>query len=610
MGKRWLLPALLVLAAVITGVVWQSRTTVEPDAQRPSSANAIRDRVPLALQWHVGVAQRYRLRSESSVHMDAATSNRSSIDVLLHGLLDTLTLEAGHDDVVVGMKLSGVELKINNTVDAETNRALAIPFRVHFSADGMPIAFDFPAEVSVQNRKMLENLVRVFQVSIKSGAETWVAQEANGNGAYEAVYSRSGPMQIDKAKRNFSAPSASMLAGAGISSTERLRIDPASDWLNVMHVDEKLATTSQQGPALTISNQASLELQANEHVAVTPDLWRFEAAAAAVDDAVNKITHPVPKISADEARKQIGLTVPELDRSTEGRMVLVHRLRDLLRVDDSLPAYLLELLRTQSLSDRTRADLYLVFEEAGTDGAQEALVSVFTDNSTWSFKDNMRAIVAMAGVDEPNQGSIAALWNTALNNAADGNGQRIVSAATFALGSLGNTMKDSANPDYESLRSSLLNNALSGVNAQQRSDFLLAVGNTQDNALAHEIVDQLDDAAPSVRRATAESLGMLGVDQTADTLVSRFQREDSGQVRSAIAESLGSWSQPTASAMAMFRQAVTAEVDESARYNVAILLGRNMGKFPENATVLKALVRTEPSKRIRQKVADMLSAAP
>jgi HEAT repeat protein len=605
MGNRWLLPAVLTLGVIALVAVRLSGPT-DITTKSPPAATVPDNRFPLNIRWRVGVAQQYRLLSESAMHMEAATSSSSSIGVQLHGLLDTLTLEAGHDEVLVGMRLSSVELKINDTVDTGINSALSAPFRVRFASDGMPVAFEFPAEVSTQNRKMLENLVRMFQVSI-DGSDTWVAQESNGNGSYEAIYSRSGPLQIDKTKRNFSAPPASMMAGAEITSTEQLRIDPAHDWIIAMSVDEKLKTAGAVGPKMTISNRATLELQPGVQLTATPDTWRFKAAAASVDDTVARITQPVPDISAEEARKQIQSTIHELDKTKQGRIVLIHRLRDLLRVDESMPAVLLNILQMQQLSDRTRADLYLVFEAAGTNSAQAALVSVFTDNSKWSVKDIVRAIVAMGGVDKPNSDSIAALWSTTQNDVSDSNSQRVVSAATFALGSLGNTMNASSNLDYDSLRSSLLNNALSGGNDKQRSDFVFAVGNTQDSTLAHEIVGLLDDDAPSVRRATALSLGMLGIDQTADTLVSRYQQENNSQVRSAIAESLQSWAEPSDSAMAVFRHTVRTEADESARYNIVVLLGENLDKFPENESVLREIMRNEPSKRIRQKVAEALS---
>ena len=59
--------------------------------------------------------------------------------------------------------------------------------------------------------------------------------------------------------------------------------------------------------------------------------------------------------------------------------------------------------------------------------------------------------------------------------------------------------------------------------------------------------------------------------------------------------------------MAMFRQTVTAEADESTRYNITVLLSQNLEQFPENESVLREIMRTEPSKRIRQKVAGALS---
>jgi len=603
MKRQWLLLA-LALGVVALVTLWLSGFT-NITTKSPSNATAPEHSFPLNIHWHAGVAQQYRLLFESSMHMEAATSNRSTIGVQLHGLLDILTLETGYDGALVGMRLSAVELKINDTVDTEINHALSAPFRVRFASDGMPVAFEFPANISSQTRKMLENLAQTFQVSI-DGSDTWVAQESNGNGSYEAVYKRSGPLQLDKSKRKFSASPASMLAGANITSTEQLRLDPAYDWINVMKVDEELKTTGSAGPKMTISNHATLELQPGVQLTLTPELWRF-AAAAAADNTAARITHPVPDISAEDARKQIQSTIPELDTAKQGRMVLVHRLRDLLRVDESLPAVLLDILQTQQLSDRTRADLYLVFEQAGTDSAQAALVSVFTDNSRWSSRDALRAIVAMGGIDEPNQDSIAALWNMALNTESDRESQRVASAATFALGSLGNMMKVSSNPEYDSLRSSLLNNALSGANDKQRSDYVVALGNTQDSTLAYEIVNLLDDDAPSIRRATAQSLGMLGVDQVADTLVSSYKQEDNSQVRSAITESLQSWTEPSDSAMAMFRQTVRIEADESTRYNIAVLLGENLDEFPENESVLREIIRNEPSRRIRQKVAEVLS---
>jgi len=593
---------MLVLGVGVLLAVWfpdskDKDTSVLPQPATPAN------QATLSIQWHPGTAQQYRVLSESSMQMQGTVKGASSLRVHLQGLLDTLILETGTDQALVGMQLSSAELKINDTMDTETNRALGIPFRVRFAVNGMPLAFEFPAEVSQQNRSILENLVRTFQVSLKRG-ESWVTQESNGSGTYEAAYRRSGPNSFEKSKRRFNTTAAGMVSWSEVSSTETFNIESDRDWITAMDVVESMSSEGQGGPAMKVSNHATLKLQPDVQVALTARRWDFDAAAATIDDRA-LIKDTVPDMTAEQARKQILATVPELDATTQGRLALVHRLRDLLRVDTSLPALILELLKTQELSDRTHADLYLALEQAGTDSAQTALANVITDSS-WSLKDGMRAIVAMGGLKQPTAESISTLWDTA-RNYAGGERQRMARSATFALGSIGNNMHKADDPKYASLRSDLLSYALGSDDVATRSDYITALGNTQDTTLANEVVVLLDDTEPAVRRAAALSLGSLGTDQVADQLVSHYSKEHNGYVRGAIAESLQSWTQPTNSAMAMFRQAVRTEVDEGTRYNIALLLGNNLSKFPENESVLREIMRNEQSKRIRQKVAEALA---
>ena len=602
MNKQWLLLAALALGAVILLTEWNLDST-DKNPQLTTQPATPTDSTPLAMQWRYGVSQRYQILSESSMQMQATVQGASSIHVHMQGQLDTLTLKANSDEAVVGMQLSSVELKINDTVDAGTNRALSVPFRVRFATNGMPLAFEFPAEVNQYNRSILENLVRTFQVSLES-ADNWVVNESNSSGTYEVTYKRTGPAQIKKSKRKFDTTAAGIVSWSEISSTESFSIEVGRNWIAEMDVQETMNTDGQGSPAMTVNNHATLKLQLGTQLALSPDLWRFDATAAVGSASAAK--RPVPNITPEEARKQILATVPELDTTKQGRLRLIHRLRDLLRVDASLPAIILDVLKTQELSDRTRADLYLALEQAGTDSAQAALVEVITDNN-WSLKDGMRAIVAMGGIKQATTESITALWDMA-QYGSGGERQRMADSATFALGSIGNTMNQTDDPEYATLRSSLLSNALGAGSITQRSNYITALGNTHDTTLANEVVILLDDTEPAIRRAAALSLGSLGTDQVADRLVSHYSTEDNGYVRGAIAESLQSWSKPSDSAMAMFRQTVRTEKDESSRYNIAVLLSNNLDKFPENESVLREIMRNEPSKRIRQKAAEALSA--
>jgi len=603
--RRWLLLGCAGLLLASLGALWLLWRSSDESAALPTKSAALPPNAPpLDLRWHVGSSQQYEVRTDSSMQINTAgASAAQSMRVRMHCVLDLLTLEASPEAALVGMRLSSVELQVAGNSDPETNRALTVPFRVRYVAGGLPETFEFPAGVTAQHRGMLENLVRMFQVTMREG-EAWVAQESNASGAYEAAYLRTAPSRVEKIKRRFvGSPSSPAFSGADIASKEAFRIDAQRDWIAAMTVDETLRTQGRL--AMEITNHATLGLRPSAHAAGSPNTWSFIAAVrpAAAEPAAT----PIPKLSLEEANRRLLAEVSALDAAREGRSTSIHRLRDLLRANGAAPAALLEAMKTLEITDRTRADLYLAFELAGTAPAQAALASVVAD-TTWSTRDALRAIVALGGVARPSPDTLAALWTTVQSAPSSGDRSQLASTATFALGSLGNAMIVAKDPDYASLRARLLRGALSGTDTEQRANFVQAVGNTRDASLARDIVPLLNDAAPAVRRAAAQSLGMLGTNQVADELMSRFNQEHSSAVRGAIAESLVSWTAPPAPAVASIRSAIRTEPDENTRFNMARLLGKNLAAFPENRAVLQELVRTEQSMRIRQQVAEALAA--
>jgi len=97
-------------------------------------------------------------------------------------------------------------------------------------------------------------------------------------------------------------------------------------------------------------------------------------------------------------------------------------------------------MRTQDFSDRTRADLYLAFELAGSPEAQAALASVLAEPS-WSAQDGMRAIVALGGVKNPTADTLAALWNTAVGGQSGDGYEHLPGTAALAPGNLTNGLR-------------------------------------------------------------------------------------------------------------------------------------------------------------------------
>ena len=63
----------------------------------------------------------------------------------------------------------------------------------------------------------------------------------------------------------------------------------------------------------------------------------------------------------------------------------------------------------------------------------------------------------------------------------------------------------------------------------------------------------------------------------------------------------------TAKVMASISKVIQTEIDESARYSMANFTGKNLAKNSQYKPVLQKLIRTEPSKRVRQIIGDALA---
>lgn len=560
---------------------------------------------PFDLPWRVGTTQHYSVQTDSSLGMSVNGSGAGqSRSVQLHAALQMRTLDVGPAEVLVGMQLSAVDLQAGGASDEKINRRLSAPFRVRFAPAGLPNGFEFPATLNAGDREVIENLLRFFQVTIDKG-QTWVVQEENASGVYEAAYARGSATDVTKTKRRY----VSTLSDAvmDVASNESIRIDAKRDWLASMTVDETV-TSQYQGASIKVTNRATLELlpAISAPVATDAAIWDFIAAARPAPAPVTRAA--MSGLTKEAAHKQLMMSVGDLDTARKGRLAIIHRLRDLLRAEESMPALLLEEMRARILDDRTRADLYLVFELAGTASAQAALSSVITDERSVQT-DRMRAIVALSGITDPTEGAIDVLWSTARLGPASREHGLVAGTAVLALGSLGKSLLAEQDEKYPALRSALLSGTNSYLDPVEREQYVLAVGNTHDKSLAAEIVPLLNDPDPMVRAATAKSLGRLGSNGVANNLMMQFSQEKSNDVRAAMMEALVSWDLPTTQAMATLRQATPSESDPDTRFHMVKLLTKNLATFPENRIVLQDLLRTDQSNRIRQEIAEVFAVA-
>lgn len=594
--RRLLGPLVVLLAGAALGLLaWNDDGRTAPTATD----------VALALQWSEGASQKYDVVLDSSFEMGTHTSSSTpSLRVRVAGVLEIRTLATTPTEALVGMRLSPVDMRVNDTSDAETQRALELPFRVRFTRDGVPTAFEFLPALVTEHRELIENVVRTFQVELQGG-ESWVAVEPHASGAYEASYKRRAPAQWEKKKLRYIEKSGSEEAPL-LASQEVLSIDSRHNWLAAMTVHETVSTKDASGFAIDITNRATLELLPDSDV-TPPDFWSFvagEAREAPVDTKQRQI--PTNR-SRKRAAADLQTCVAGLDAATQNRSQWIHRLRDLLQMDAELPFVLLEALKTLELSNRTHADLYLALELAGTTEAQAALASVIEDPNSMPL-DNLQAIVALGAVAHPNAASLESLWQAARTAEMEGDAQ-VASTATLALGTVGSTLLGTDEDSYASLQASLVSGASDATGPERRTTFVLALGNTGDATLSPEIVSYLDDDDPRVRRAAARATEQVGASDVAEELMLHLEQEPNSIVRAAVASALVSWEEPPSTAMESIRMLIGDERDETVRLQMARVLGKNLSSFPDNRPVLAGMLRTEQSNPIRRQIAESLAEA-
>jgi tetratricopeptide (TPR) repeat protein len=591
---------LLIIAAALLGaffLLW--RPDGRPDI--PPVATLEKNPTDSELTWRIGNSQRYRVAVESSFVMTMPGGSGQTMGLRIDGVLEQSTLAISSAGVMTGMRFSSLNLTIDGAADQGVNQALQSPFRTLFNKNGQPINFEFPAALAPEQRDILKNLVNMFQVILDED-DTWETTESNASGSYKARYVRKSNAEVSKQKL-FYLPVGPTGSAPKVESTETIALDRNHDWLTQMTLDE-VVTTNEVGSVPTrVTNHATIKLLPAPSQAAT-NTWDF---AAVESDRLADSRANLPAISHQEARQRLAATLRELEQADEGRGELINRLRDLLLVDDLLPEVLLDTLRTEELTTRTRADLYLALELAGTPASQTALSTVLVD-SNWPPQDAMRAIVALGAVSDPTENTLATLWDLARSNLAGTTRRDLPGTAALAIGSIGNNLRESEAVDYSALRSDLLASASSAIEPQERAVYLYALANTgdPDPLLKRDLVSYLDDPSSEVRSAAAKSLARLGSDEVETELLKRVKQEPSGQARASMIEALTTWENPPAEALEWTQQALWQEPDERARYNMAVLLGNNLDAYPENRRTLEQLLESEPSKRIRQKVANML----
>jgi hypothetical protein len=620
---RFALILIAILCLLVVGLALRGEFGLRgsPPMESPVADN------PLELFWRLGDVHVCALEVVSDVSLRLAlSSDMQNADHRVTGTLVVRVLEVDHDHVTLGLELFGASHSVDGHSEPRVAERLSIPFLATLDASGRQVAFEFSESLSQQEASQLEEVVRCFQVVVPEQAPiatSWTAVEQHGTGIYTARYERGeGTGDIRKRKIGYRSPSSNPPSGARalahskvevLDSQMRIFLGSTGVWPCEIDSTEELELTSTEGMLVRVRTRATLHpIAPSSRVAallfdptLTVNAIRDLRGLREVADAPDNLL----RLVAEDDLERFEMLLQALREGSGTNIAGLNELEALLLLHPDFARRVEELLRFPELDPRSSADLVHALELAGTEACQSVLETVLTGDG---FTPGMRlqAVVAMAGLQTPGDRLIESLWNATLQRDFPLQ-TAIADSAMLAVATLAAKIRDERPATYAWLVARMLEDLQLTGDIGRRSALLDALGNTGDPTVAFEIVPFLSASESRVRAAAARSLGVLGELNELDESVKRpllvgaLQREPVQSVRAALAKSIAEGPGDRAT-LAAIQDLAANETDRTARFQMTRYLGDNLEIYPEAEPTLRAMLKNDPSDRIRKQIAGVL----
>lgn len=594
----------LMLAALAIGVV---STAIFRSFQPSGTAVQTAAGDGAQYNWVEHAKQSYSLSIHSDVQLrfaefDFARDIKQHVEGKLH--MRIFDVEAGH--VRVGFEFEPGLYRLDGESAGLVESDLSQPFVVRYDANGRPVDFEFQPGVVRPARILLEESLRLMQVVLPDSQEpAWQTEEEHATGRYRAAYERlTRPGEVVKRKEAYTTVNIGMTSG---TPTSRARVDLVefqgdftiaadASWLESASVSEKLVVfqgAEQISQAVIEARLTRLHEPAAQARLFAAAGWSELVAAAPVKQADD----PGP-LAPRPSGEQLSRQIAHLNASDENRATTVRQLGALIATDPQFAEQVVNSINGRGLSGRTDALLINALQLGGTPAAQAALVQLMNDPIDLT-NNRSRAVVALGSLAIPDEKSIAALHQTALQR-NDAKSATLSNTAMLALGSIGRTLRD-VDPERSRAVGDLLTLSLQqSADPLEAAVALKAMANTRDSRLTPTVSKYLSHAAPQVRAAAIDALGRFGNPATAATLIDVLRMETDSAVVAMVVKSLDELPTAPREALALVNERVVQERSSEVRYHMTRYLAHNLEQYPEAQATLTRLAVKDSSYRVRK----------
>lgn len=507
------------------------------------------------------------------------------------------------------------------------SQAMGYPFSFKMGDSGFLSGFEFAKGTDAEAVKFVRNLMQMLQTSLPSEPKTpWRMEEIDGTGRYRAEYAISDwdavgreaeikKRKIDYITTDVAKSEINRNAAATIciieSSKASIRLSADAPWISSFESEETLTFKSggktwSNGTTRLLAYRIPMEASAGFPNAFSEFSNQLRSDKYLAQKSMN--IEPKEDARSEGLDLKGALDLFEDLNLAEGGRNKREAEKFLLNYLRRHPEASFDLVKVLDLNDKARFDestqliLWRLLAEAGHKEAQRAVTAAATE-SGFTELSQFRALAYLHDFKRPEQETVDKLWklHNQLNATGGETEQELKAMSLYALGAMGS--EDKLNSAIKEdvgrkLSAKLMENQ---DDPGESATTLAAIGNHGGEEFLPAIDPFFFSENEYVRAAAFDAMRRMEEPQTIEAFDRHFQEETSPTVRVSALKTLAVM--PPSEEGVHWAQVMLSVVEEpKEQASLVDLLGKTLEDYPENEDVLRGLLASNPSLKVKKQV--------
>lgn len=578
-------------------------------------------------EWKVGASRTYSVDFGSRLEANEATPDAWFSIVGSAALKLTRVAspaEQASGDYYLRGELSSLSVVLENEeqagqqIESRVEKSLDKPFLLRVSESGRIRGLGTQSDVTGMGYNILRSTIATLQFVEPSGKSpswaSWLAEESDQNGVYQARYKRLGTGSFEKTKLGYSYAVSAGLAGTKTPQAPTIQSRTELAWsdgkLAKAHMVESMVQPLGDDQVFKTKTHTTLELVREGKEAARPldtsgiaflPLFESKMTAANAQARLQQKRELVGGRSFGELHGELAkLTASEADR--DARWKLAERLTALMELDPTTIGAAIKELKASG--DTPERDMLLAaLADVDSPDGRNALADLARDrNGDRNLRET--AVTHLGVTDKGSVESIEALQGLA----RDPNDTAIHTSATLALGSAAHAgaRTEGVEAASEQAVQTLSDGYKRATSPKEQRMYLDALGNAGSDTALDAVRGALSSPDASVRAAAADSLRRVPGAEADNLLAQTLRNDAEPKVRAAAIAALNErqLSEPLFAALG---EGLRNDKEGSVRLQILSLLGQRVS-LPAVRTLLSWAASNDPDEKLRSLAAKALKA--